>query len=692
MNYIGEFGLSAAVMLAAITIVTAMAAARFNSATAILLAKVSIVAVTSMFLLCSVALLTALVGSDFSLDYVARFTERSLPIGYRLAAFWAGQEGSLLLWALLLSAMSSIAVFSLNRKFSVGFSAAVIITLAVVTAFFGLLILCAANPFAPVAQKLADGQGLNPMLQDPGMIAHPPILFLGYAGFTIPFALMLAALITGRTDDRWIAATRRWVLVSWLFLTIGIILGAKWAYTTLGWGGYWAWDPVENASLLPWLTATAFVHSLMVQQTRNMFRIWNAALLAATFLLCIFGTYITRSGVVDSVHTFGQSAVGTFFCVFLVIATLFSAVLILSRLGKLFSLRRIQGLISREGAFLATNIVLMGIAVVVLIGTMYPVLSNALSGTRTTLGPAFYNHVAGPLGLLVVALMGLGPLLTYGKLDTQRLLRVLAAPVALGTLSAVAAYVFGWRSAWAAVCSFIAAGAVSVIVIDFARLVYQKSQQEKVLLAAAKILVHGHRRYGAQLAHVGVLLMIVGITASSVFKTKVTTDTLEPGSSATVAGMHLTLQSAKERQGENYNALETVVNVIDTDGRALTLTPQRRVYDKWPEQSSSVVAIDSTWKRDIYMNLAGWDVNEKTGGYGKISLEVIVNPLVSWIWIGGWVLGAGVLICLIPHLADVLAAIKASPADETENSASLQGRQQAQSRKNNHRPQPALVR
>ncbi len=284
-----------------------------------------------MLCVSSVALIIALLGSDFSLDYVARFTDRALPAGYKLAAFWAGQEGSLLLWAVLLAVLSTIAVFTLNRQQSIGQSAATIATLSVVCAFFALLILFAANPFAASADIPDDGNGLNPMLQDWAMIAHPPLLFLGYAGFTIPFALMVGALLSGRRDDHWIDATRRWALFAWLFLTIGIVLGAKWAYVELGWGGYWAWDPVENASLLPWLTGTAFIHSLMVQQHRGMFRIWNAALLAVTFVLCIFGTYLTRSGIVDSVHGFGESLIGTFFLAFLLVVVVFSVGLIVWR-------------------------------------------------------------------------------------------------------------------------------------------------------------------------------------------------------------------------------------------------------------------------------------------------------------------------------------------------------------------------
>ena len=487
------------------------------------------------------------------------------------------------------------------------------------------------------------------------MIAHPPMLFLGYAGFTIPFAFMVGALIAGHRDDNWIDATRRWALFAWLFLTIGIVLGAQWAYVELGWGGYWAWDPVENASLLPWLTATAFIHSIMVQQHRGMFRIWNAALLAVTFVLCIFGTYLTRSGIVDSVHGFGESLVGTFFLVFLLAVVVFSVALILIRTRRLRSQHKLESLISRDGAFLATNVLLSGMTIVVLIGTVFPVISRAITGTSTTLGPPFYNKVVAPAALLLVALMAIGPLLTYGKEAAHRLLRGSLIPISAAAIAGLTVWFRGFHNTWALAAAAIAAAAVTTALIDFGRMLLARCRIENPLLALFRLIDTNHRRYGGQLVHMGILLVVIGITASSVFSSKQTFQ-LAPGHPTPFAGFQLTLNSISQSRGVNYAMTQADITATDTDGRSITLKPQRRVYDKWEEQTSSVVAIGSNWKRDLYLNLAGEDYNGQSA-----AVQAIVNPLVNWIWAGGWVLTIGALICLIPRIETLFEKTAVSP-------------------------------
>ncbi|MGA2441107.1 MAG: heme lyase CcmF/NrfE family subunit [Tepidisphaeraceae bacterium] len=654
MNTLGEMALSFAVLASAVAVLASFVSARFQSARALGVARWSIAALAIMLCASAVVLFVALLGGDFSFDYVAKFTDRALPAGYKLAAFWAGQEGSLLLWAVLLAVLSTIAVFTLNRQQPISQSAATIATLSVVCAFFALLILFAANPFAVSPEIPDDGSGLNPMLQDWAMIAHPPLLFLGYAGFTIPFALMVGALLAGRQDDRWIDATRWWVLFAWLFLTVGIVLGAQWAYVELGWGGYWAWDPVENASLLPWLTGTAFIHSLMVQQHRGMFRIWNAALLAVTFVLCIFGTYLTRSGIVDSVHSFGESLIGSFFLAFLLAAVVFSVGLIIWRMRRLRSQRRMEGLIGRDGAFLATNVLLSGMTLVVLIGTVFPVISRVVTGTSTTLGPPFYNKVVAPAGLVLVALMAIGPLLTYGKEAARRLARGSLIPALAAIVAGAAVWARGYHSAWAVACAAIAAAAVTAALIDFARMLIARCRDESPLLALLRLIDGNHRRYGGQLVHMGILLVVIGVTGSSVFSTNQTFQ-LNPAHSTGFAGFKLTLNSIAQSRGVNYQMTEANVTATDSDGRSITLKPQRRVYDKWEEQTSSVVAIGSNWKRDLYLNLAGWDEDGQ-----NVAIQAIVNPLVSWIWAGGWVLTIGALICLIPRVETLFAKAPAA--------------------------------
>jgi cytochrome c-type biogenesis protein CcmF len=462
-------------------------------------------------------------------------------------------------------------------------------------------------------------------------------------------------LIAGHHDDHWIDATRRWALFAWLFLTVGIVLGAQWAYVELGWGGYWSWDPVENASLLPWLTATAFIHSIMAQQHRAMFRIWNAALLAVTFILCIFGTYLTRSGIVDSVHGFGESLIGTFFLVFLLAVIVFSVALILWRVRRLRSQHKLESLLGRDGAFLATNVLLSGMMIVVLIGTVFPVISRAFTGTSTTLGPPFYNKVVAPAALLLVALMAIGPLLTYGKEAVHRLARGILIPASAAALAGFTDWALGFHNPWALAAAAIAAAALTAALIDFTRMLLTRCRSENPLLAFFRLIDTNHRRYGGQLVHMGILLVVIGVTASSVYSSKQTFQ-LTPGQPVSFAGFQLTLNSISQSRGVNYAMTQADITATDTDGRSITLKPQRRVYYKWEEQTSSVVAIGSNWKRDLYLNLAGQD---DTGD--SAAIQAIVNPLVNWIWAGGWVLTIGALICLTPRIETLFEKTAVSP-------------------------------
>ncbi|HEX6644977.1 MAG TPA: cytochrome c biogenesis protein CcsA, partial [Gemmatimonadales bacterium] len=362
----------------------------------------------------ALALWVGIIRHDFNIEYVASYTAQNLPTGYLVAALWAGQKGSLLFWAVVLSLFAALAQWLTPRhhKHLLPYVAGVTAT---VLAFFLIVMLFAANPFERLPFTPADGRGMNPQLQNPGMMVHPPMLYLGYISITIPFAFAVAALLTGRLDTGWLHAIRRWTLVSWLFLSIGITLGMWWAYVELGWGGYWAWDPVENASLLPWLTMTAFLHSVMIQEKRGMLKRWNLMLIAGTFLLSIFGTFITRSGVIASVHSFTQSNVGYFFLVFLLLAAIFSFALIWSRWPRLESDIELESMVSREAAFLFNNLALVGIAFSVLWGTLFPILSELVRGTKITVGPPFFNRVNVPLGLFLLALTGIGPLIAWRK-------------------------------------------------------------------------------------------------------------------------------------------------------------------------------------------------------------------------------------------------------------------------------------
>jgi cytochrome c-type biogenesis protein CcmF len=594
--------------------------------------------------LASWELMSAMINSDFRNAYVASYTERALPMGYKVAAFWAGQEGSLMLWTLLLAGMSVVAMHYYRKREAVE-QAAMIRMLALVCGFFAALMLFAANPFVQLPASAADGRGLNPLLQDPYMIAHPPLLFVGYAGYTIPWAMLLAALIAGRKDNQWIGATRVWLMVSWVFLTVGIILGAKWAYIELGWGGYWAWDPVENASLLPWLTGTALLHSVMVQQHRGMFKMWNAVLIAVSFLLCIFGTYLTRSGVVQSVHSFGESLIGTFFLAFLVACILITAGVVVWRRGLLKSEGVVSGIFTREGAFLAINVLLVLITLTTLVGTIFPLISGVVLPEPVSVGESFYNKVVIPLGLALLAVMSVGPLLTYGKDAGKALAKGLIVPGIAAAVAVAVSLAMGLTDLWALTCTVIATVAIFSVGVGIAKAVAQYRKVETVgpVAATLRVIDGNHRRYGGQFVHLGMILFMVGVAGSSLFGVTETMR-LKPGESTMVGGHTITFGSLHQQRYANYTAVEAHVDLLAPDGEAQTLHPQMRFYDK-AEQPSAQVALTSNLKRDAYLTLAGWDDNGQL-----VALQAIINPLVAWVWIGGIVMTLGAMFCLTPKL------------------------------------------
>lgn len=659
---IGNYSLCAAVLVAAGTILAALSAAKAPSAAALRAARWGIGVMAGLFTISSIALLVSLVQSDFSLAYVASYTELKLPIGYKLAAFWAGQEGSLLLWAWALGIMALILVIT-RRRDEGREHAVALLALSVVCGFFAALMLFAANPFIAQAVTPADGHGLNPMLQNIGMIAHPPALFLGYAGFTIPFVLMLGALVSGKVDAQWLAVSRRWILASWLFLTIGIVLGAQWAYVELGWGGYWAWDPVENASLLPWLTGTALLHSVMVQQHRNMFRVWNPVLAAVTFLLCIFGTYLTRSGVIESVHAFEKSLIGTFFLFFLVLCTIISAAVILIRVRLLRYQRPLESMVSREGASLVGIILLSVMTALTLLGTIFPIISRTLTGDPVTVKQNFYNVAVLPFALVVVAAMAVAPFLSYGAVAGSKLLRDLRIPVIISVLTAIVVWILGGRRLWAVATALAVGMIVTGIVMDFIRccLLRMRNGGENPLVAAVRLVDSNHRRYGGHVVHLGIAMIVAGVAGSSLFNQKENFE-LAPGQSATLGRYRLTLQSVQDLREANFNAVQAQVMVDRGDGQPIFLQPQIRKYDK-AEQRNGEVAIHFNWREDLYLTLAG-----ASDDRSLVAIQAIINPLVIWIWIGGIAMTLGGLLCLLPPLLPASRRSEvpaAAPADAT---------------------------
>ncbi|MEJ2050998.1 MAG: heme lyase CcmF/NrfE family subunit, partial [Calditrichota bacterium] len=479
-------------------------------------------------------LVYALLSHDFRVEYVASYTSSTLSPFYSLSAFWAGQKGSLLFWAWILSGFSALVLYQ-NREKNQYLMPYVIATLMTIEAFFLLLMLFAENPFETLAFTPADGNGLNPLLQNPGMVMHPPTLYLGYIGFSIPFAFAVAALLTRRLDSQWITTTRKWTIVAWFFLTLGNLFGMKWAYVELGWGGFWAWDPVENASFLPWLTGTAFLHSVMIQERRGMLKVWNVSLVVITFLLTILGTFLTRSGIISSVHSFGKSAVGPFFLWGILAATGFALWLILTRLPDLKSEHQLDSLLSRESSFLLNNLLLLGAAFAVLWGTLFPMISEAVTGAKVTVGAPFFNQVGTPIFLALLLLTGICPLIAWRKATGKNFRRNFLWPMTFSLAGGVLFLILGLRNIYIWMSFVFALFVVYSVGMEFWKGVHTRIRtgRRTLLQALGSLFRTNQRRYGGYVVHLGLIMVFVGITGSVGFKTEQKIQ-LEQGQSKTV--------------------------------------------------------------------------------------------------------------------------------------------------------------
>jgi len=611
----------------------------------------SIYAISGCLLVASLALWKGLISHDFNMEYVASYTSRNLPNAYIFSAFWAGQKGSLLFWAVVLSLFASAAQLLTSRRFAYLMPYVAGVTAAVITFFVSVMIF-AADPFERLAFTPADGRGLNPQLQNVGMIIHPPMLYLGYISLTIPFAFAMAALLSRRLDTGWIHAMRKWTLVSWLFLAIGITLGMWWAYVELGWGGYWAWDPVENASLLPWLTMTAFLHSVMIQEKRGMLKRWNFSLVIGTFLLSIFGTFITRSGVIASVHSFTQSNVGYFFLAFLVIVAVLSFTLLYTRWDLLEADVRLESVVSREAAFLFNNLLLVGIAFSVLWGTLFPILSELVRGTKITVGVPFFNRVNVPLGLLLLGLTGVGPLIAWRKASTANLQRQFIAPVISGLITLGALLAVGVRDFYATVALSLAGFVAGTIVQEFYRGVRARRRMhgESIPLAFGRLIGRNRRRYGGYIVHVAVLIYFVAF-AGMAFKREQEA-TLKPGDSAEITSPFGHRYRFTHMGISQYEALNRIVSAatveVAKDGKSLGLmtSEKRQHVDSFKRptfEPSTEVGIRSNLQEDVYIVYAG-----SVDGTEEAVYRFNINPLVWWVWFGGFVLALGGILTMWP--------------------------------------------
>jgi cytochrome c-type biogenesis protein CcmF len=652
MTLLGNFALWVALILGAWATATAFLG-RWQDRPALATAVVrSTYGVWIALVVASIALWKGLFAHDFNIEYVAAYTSRNLPTSYVFSAFWAGQKGSLLFWAVVLASFSALAQVTASRRYQDLMPYVAGVTVGVTTFFVIVMLFGGANPFDRLPFTPPDGRGLNPQLQNPGMVIHPPMLYLGYIGITIPFAYAIAALLSRRLDTGWVHAIRRWSLVAWLFLAIGITLGMWWAYVELGWGGYWAWDPVENASLLPWLTLTAFLHSVMIQEKRGMLKKWNLGLVVGTFLLSIFGTFITRSGVIASVHSFTQSNVGYFFLAFLVIVGVLSFTLLYTRWDELEPETQLESMVSREAAFLFNNLILVGIAFSVLWGTLFPIISEAVRGTRITVGPPFFNQVNIPLGLLLLGLTGIGPLIAWRKASTPNLLRQFTWPGVSGLVAALAGLAAGLRDVYVLMAILLGAFVTGTIVQEFWRGVRARIRmhEEGVATALVNLVARNRRRYGGYIVHLAIVVYFVAFAGMAF---KVTHEvTLSPGESTELRspfGHTYTLTSLGVSQYEAVNRIVSAATIeVTRDGEPLgRITSEKRQHvDSFGQKTfepSTEVGIRSDLREDLYVVYAG-----SIGGTEESSFAFSINPLVWWVWFGGVLLVIGGLITMWP--------------------------------------------
>lgn len=602
-----------------------------------------------LVLFAALILLQRLIVNDFRLEYVATFSSATTPVIYRIAGLWAGMEGSLLLWIAVLG----VCIISVNRPKSKQDSLLLPVAnlvLATIMLFFLIVTIFFENPFAVLPAEvmpIADGMGLNPLLQHPIMLIHPPILYLGYVGFSVPFAFAIAALVTKRWDAAWIRATRNWTLLSWLFLGIGIILGGRWAYAELGWGGYWSWDPVENASLLPWLTASAYIHSIRVQYKKDMLRLWNVILIMTTFILTIFGTYLTRSGILSSVHAFAATKLGTWFLGFMLIIILSCVLLVVLRKEELGSRRRVESFTSRESGFLFNNMIFIALVLAVLWGTMFPLLSEAVRGTQITIGASYFNSTTVPIGLLLLLMTGIGPFLAWRRTSLDTLRHNLGLPVVAAIVAAAVSVIMGIRQAYPVITVGLIAFALAGIISEILRGISarRRSAGESIIVALRNMIDRNRSRYAGAIVHFGVLFLFAGF-AGRAFNTEQEL-AVDQGDTFFIRDYVFTLERYYEVEQSNYIALVADLAVSRNDRPVTVLKPELRIYDGWESQVQSEVAIHSRPLRDLYAILGGVNSTDDS-----LALRIMVNPLVQMVWLGGIIITIGTLVAVKPSSSD----------------------------------------
>jgi cytochrome c-type biogenesis protein CcmF len=629
-------------------------------------------------------LIYLLVNNHYEVQFVYEVTSRSMPTYLKITAWWGGQAGSLLFWSWLMSAFASLVTlrkWDRDREFLPW----VIVVACVTMAFFIGMNVFFENPFAQLYQTFdgvaaytlkpadgilfapQDGRGLNPLLRHPGMVIHPPMLYLGFVSFVIPYAFAIAALITGRTDDRWIRLTRRWTLWAWLFLSFGLVLGGRWAYDVLGWGGYWGWDPVEIAAFMPWLTGTAFLHSVMIQEKRGMLKHWNMLLVILTYDLVIFGTFLTRSGVLSSVHAFAQSAIGPLFFGFIGFTLIASVALIIYRWSSLKSETEMTSLLSREALFLLNNLLFMSILVVCFWGVIFPLISELFTGQKVTVGPPFYERATSPLFAALMLLMGIAPLSAWGHSTVKTLGRAIWKPIIGAVVITAILFVTYTQKIGALIGFFLVALVILVTVYEYWRGAHarQRSQDENIFTAFWNLTGRNRRRYGGYIIHISMMLMAIGILGIEIFQVE-TQGTIKQGESISLSNYELRYKEIAQwddlPSGVNYR--RAVLDVYE-NGEFLGQLVPRIDYYYDSQQNMTIPGQRSTLRDDLYVLLVDWEPATAAGA----TFKVFVNPLVNWLWLGSFLFLAGVIIAAWPGKEAERVAVKANARAQQQTSA-----------------------
>jgi cytochrome c-type biogenesis protein CcmF len=638
---LGQLALPLSVFFALYAGVVAVLGAIYAKPEWVRSAERAVIAVFALLVLAFVGVEAALVGDRFDLAFVQQISSREQPLIFKLA-LWGGQAGSLLLWTFMLGAMSFLVVLQ-NRRRNRTLMPWVIAVMMLNVVFFGAIVTLVSNPYAPLpaGQAWSSGQGMNPLLQHPAMVIHPPILYTGFIGFSVPFAFATAALITGELGTVWFETTRRWTLVAFFFLGCGFTLGGRWAYEVLGWGGYWAWDPVENSSLVPWLSATAFLHSVMIQEKRGMLKIWNFALVGLTYSLCILGTFLTRSGVVQSVHAFANAGwFGMLFLGYVGTLSLGYAVLLLTRVRELRSENRLDSLLSREAAFLLNNYAFMALIAIVLGLTLWPVMEDLVGQTKTHFGPPYFQLLAGPVSLFLLFLMGVGPLIAWRRATWANVRKSFFWPAVVAGVTALGLLLFGLRRFYPFGFLTLSAFVVSTIVEEYWRGIRSRMRRgESPVTALLELVRRNPRRYGGYVVHLSVVLMFVGF-AGAVFNLE-ETKLLAPGEKWDLAGYTLEYRQARPVSHPHYAGAVARLALYHHGEPVGMMLPEKRMYFQ-QEQPTTIPAVASGLSQDFYVILSGLEPDQRA------AIKVYVNPLVNWIWIGGFVFVVGNTLLLWP--------------------------------------------